>query len=188
MPRPSSPLGAKASTRCPSTLEHLSSGLTPDDAPHPRPGKRAGLRPQRRHVAGRTPPRLERHGPMRHGQATRPQPRHSSGRPSRPGDPSRDSPGRRSGVRSSSSPCATTTGRAILPTADPEPRSSRKRSLGAQGRHVARDRHRLRAARSGFSTRNASHCVAPAARPWKMVEANGLEPMTSGLQSRRSPN
>ena len=138
VPRPSSPLSAKASTRCPSSLVHRS---LPQKRPH------------HRRAQGKTP--LSR-GPA-------PMPRRSRMKTLLEQTPSLSNAGLSASVTSST---------LSSPFNQPR-RRARSRRLFCASPNARPDR-------GGASRRRSA--------PSPVVEVNGLEPMTSCLQSRRSPS
>ena len=146
VPRPSSPLSAKASTRCPSSLVHRS-----------LPQKR----PRHRRAQGQTP--LSREPPM---------PRRSRMKTLLEQTPSLSNAGLSASVTSST---------LSSPFNQPRRRTRPRRLFYASPNALA-------PTSIGASRRRSAGPVVSKASPSPVVEVNGLEPMTSCLQSRRSPS
>jgi hypothetical protein len=169
VPRPSSPLGAKASTRCPS---HTRARSRPPVARGPRPRTESGPPAKERPPVPKT---ITASTPTSAAPAPRgPPPEHGThphitlvrGAPPAARTPHDRGCARASALlaRPSSSPCPTPTPAG----AEPGPTGDLDRSVGCVLPPPANRR--------------------PRTAERDVVEANGLEPMTSGLQSRRSPN
>jgi hypothetical protein len=182
VPRPSSPLSAKASTRCPS---FALDPRAPSDRDHPaarRPGKppRTGASPK------------PSQAPQRN-QLYRGQPRRGLSHE----DTSPDSPKAPAHARARSRPPRSHSQiRFTLqstPPRDPVRPRRRVTPSGITGR--PRNKQRLLRTSPPPTSKRSDHrdrsCVPISDLRWwscPVVEVNGIEPMTSCLQSRRSPN
>ncbi len=193
VPRPSSPLSAKASTRCPSfALDHKGRRAPPDD---PKITRTASRPPENRRAQGQAPPSLERGATppaaarMKTLPRTAPAHRLDPHRATAPQDNSQcPRPVRLGHIHKSASPFnqhqpRNTSPGPAAPAGAGHARPAANRPYRNQtwsSPSIARSDRAQRTRRSWLCDRRRSMSAR--------VEVNGIEPMTSCLQSRRSPN